>query len=94
MQSKTKFANRKKIPAKEAIEKIDEICIDKIGEEYRVKIDNDDSGSLLNVLFEEKCPDLAKELIQNPFYGWRRVLTIVPEGYLAVFYPLNKDDSM
>lgn len=76
-----------------AMDKIDEICIEQIGEEYRVKIDNDDGGSLINVLFEGSCPRLARSLIPSPFYGWRRVLTVVPEGYLAVFYPLNKSDD-
>ena len=93
MKKKVKFSRREKIPAKEAIEKIDEICIEQIGEEYRAKIDNDDGGSVINVMFEENCPPLAKELIQNPFFGWRRVLTIVPEGYLAIFYPLDKQDD-
>ncbi len=93
MQKKVKFSSREKIPAKEAMEKIDEICIEQIGEEYRVKIDNDDGGSMINVLFEGECPKLAKSLIPSPFCGWRRVLTVVPEGYLAVFYPLNKPDD-
>ena len=93
MTKKTKFSSSNKMPGEEALEKIDEICIEQVGEEYRVKIDNDDGGRVINVLFEEEVPQLARDLLRSPFFGWRLVRTIVPKGYLAVFYPFDNPEK-
>ena len=84
---------KEKISKEEALEKIDEICIGKIGEEYRAKIESDDGGNHLSIYFEGSCPALAKEYFHGSFHGWDTVIIIVPEGYLAVFHPLKKKDD-
>ena len=66
---------------------IHDICIDDIGEEYRVFIRSDDGGTHLEVLFEEKVPVKAKKLLTSPFKGWRLLKKTCPTGYLAAFYP-------
>jgi len=85
---------KNKLSKKEVIDLIDEICIDKIGEEYRVAFESDDGGYHVCISFEEKCPALAKEIFQAGFHGWDVILKIVPSGYLAVFHPLNKKDDV
>ncbi|OUU74680.1 MAG: hypothetical protein CBC29_06010 [Methylococcaceae bacterium TMED69] len=71
-------------------EKIDEICIVEIEEEYRVLWESDDGGNHIVVAFEKNCPPMAKKLLKSPFMGWRLIIKICPEGYLKVFHPLNK----
>ncbi len=82
-----------KISKEKLVEKIDEICIEQIGEEYRAKMESDDGGFHAVVYFEEKCPALAKKIFNGNFCGWRTIITIVPEGYLEVFHPLQKKDD-
>jgi len=88
-----KFAQINKATKDEVEDKLHEICIADIGEEYRVLWQNDDGGLHIVVAFEEQCPSLAKELIESPFMGWRLIKLIVPKDYLQVFYPLNKDNE-
>ena len=85
---------KNKLPKEEVLELIDEICIEKIGEEYRVAFESDDGGYHACISFEEKCPPLAKEIFQKGFHGWDVILKIVPEGYLAVFHPLTAKDEI
>jgi len=66
---------------------IHDICIDTIGEEYRVFVRSDDGGTHLEVWFEEKVPVKAKELLSSPFKGWRLLKKTCPTGYLAAFFP-------
>lgn len=86
-----KFPKRDKNFVMEAIE---DICIEDIDIEYRVKLGSDDGGSHIAVYFEledgEKLPDKAKRLLSSPFCGWRVIKLICPPGYLAAFFPLAK----
>lgn len=84
-----------KLLKQEALDKIDEICIETIGEEYRAKMESDDGGNHLVVYFEGTCPPLAKKYFQtgSSFHGWDIIIKIVPEGYLEVFHPLKKKDD-
>jgi len=74
-------------------EKLHEICIEKIGEEYRVLWQSDCGGNHIVVAFEEKAPDIAKDILRGVFMGWRLILMICPKDYLAAFYPLNKKNE-
>ena len=85
-----KYALKNKAPKEDVEDKLHEICIADIGEEYRVLWQNDDGGLHIVVAFEEEVPALAKQLIISPFMGWRLVKLITPQGYLEVFYPLDK----
>ena len=84
---------KEKISKLEIIEKIDEICIDQIGEEYRAILESDDGGFHVSVYFEEKCPELAKKTFHGNFFGWRTIIIIVPKGYLEVFHPIKPKDD-
>ncbi len=77
-------------PSKAEVEdKIHDICIDQIEEEYRVFWQSDDSGTHVSVYYEGKIPKLAEKLLPNNFMGWRLLLIIVPIGYLKEFHPLG-----
>ena len=82
---------KRKIKAtKEEVEdRIDTICILNWDTEYRVVFDSDDMGNHISVLFEGEVPQETKDLLRSPFQGWRLVRIMVPEGYLAAFYPLG-----
>ena len=80
-----------KVNYSEAEDRLHEICIEDIGEEYRIYISSDDGGNHIVVAFEENLPEDARSKIENPFMGWRLIFLIVPEGYLEVFHPLNKN---
>jgi len=75
---------------REAMDKIEHICIEDIGEEYFVKTGPDDGGMVIEVYFEEKVPDLARELICSDQFGWRICRFIVPKGYIKVFFLNDK----
>lgn len=79
----------KKVPFKTVESDLDEICIDKIGEEYRIFQQSDDGGNHVVIAFEKKLPKDTRKLIKNPYMGWRIIFLIVPEGYLEVFHPLK-----
>ena len=85
-----KYQQKTKANKTEVEDKLHEICIEKIEEEYRVLWQSDDGGHHVVVAFENKCPPLAKKLLSSTFMGWRLILLIVPDGYLSVFHPLNK----
>ena len=85
---------KNKLPKEQLTDIIDEICIEQIGEEYRVKFESDDGGYHVCISFEEECPALAKQIFHGgSFHGWDVILKIVPAGYLAVFDPLNKKED-
>lgn len=86
-----KYTQKQKGLKQDVEDELHEICIDKIGEEYRILWQQDDGGNHIVVAFEGECPSLAKELIQSTFRGWRLIKLICPIGYLQVFYPLNKE---
>ena len=81
---------KNKAAYKEAEDRLHEICIEDIGEEYRVLQQADDGGTHIVVAFEEQMPWNAREYIPSPFMGWRLIFLIVPRGSLEVFHPLNK----
>ena len=81
---------KKKESKLELEDKLHEICIADIGEEYRVLFKNDDGGEHVCVAFEEKLPPSAREYISSPFLGWRLMFVICPKGYLEVFHPILK----
>tara|TARA_B100000989_G_C19388496_1_gene404672 strand:- start:243 stop:506 length:264 start_codon:yes stop_codon:yes gene_type:complete len=81
---------KNKISKDEVEYQVDAICILNWDIEYRVVFDSDDMGNHISVLFEGKVPHESKDLLQSPFQGWRLVRIMVPEGYLAAFYPLGK----
>ena len=84
-------AHRRIISSKAEVEdRIDTVCILNWDTEYRVVFDSDDMGSHVSVYIEGEAPPESKELLISPFQGWRLVRIIVPEGYLAEFYPLGK----
>ena len=85
-----KYAQKTKASKTEVEDKLHEICIADIGEEYRVLWQSDDGGNHIVVAFEETVPSLAKELIPRPFCGWRLIFLICPPGFLEVFHPLKK----
>mgnify|MGYP001421464693 CR=1 FL=1 len=87
-----KYAQKTKFPKDEVEDKLHDILIGEIGEEYRVLWENDDGGLHITIAFEEVCPPLAKKLLPGQFMGWRLIKKICPEGYLGVFYPLSKDE--
>ena len=86
-----KYAQKTKSPKNEVEDRLHEICIDDIGEEYRILWQQDDGGSHVVVAFEDEVPPAAKNLLDSPFMGWRLIKLICPQGYLQVFYPLNKN---
>ena len=79
----------KEYTKKEVEDKIHDLCIDQIEEEYRVFWQSDDSGAHVSVYYEEKIPKLAEQLLPNDFMGWRLILVLTPEGYLRAFHPLG-----
>jgi hypothetical protein len=85
-----KYEQKTKHPKDEVDDKLHELCIAEIGEEYRVLWQSDDGGNHVCVYFEEEVPEKAKQVLSSPFMGWRLIKVIVPTGYLAVFYPLNE----
>ena len=83
---KSKFKNKEKLPLDEAIDKIELICIEQIGEEYFVKKSPDDGGMVIDVYFEEHVPALAKTLLSSDRFGWRICICTVPKGYIKAFF--------
>jgi hypothetical protein len=73
----------------EVEDKIHEICIDQIEEEYRVFWQSDDSGLHISVYYEVDIPKLAEQLLTNDFMGRRLILVITPKGFLNAFHPLG-----
>ena len=88
-----KYEQTKKSPKEKVEDALHEICIEEIGEEYRVLWKTDDGGNHIVVAFEEKVPEVAKKLLSAVFMGWRLILMICPHGYLEVFYPLKEKDE-
>ena len=80
----------KKKDYKLVADELHEICIENIGEEYRVFEKSDDGGSHIEICFEEKMPSYARKLISDPFMGWRVIFCIVPIGYLEAFSPIRE----
>ena len=80
---------KSKYSKEEVEDKIHDICIDQIEEEYRVFWRSDDSGTHVCVYFEGKIPRLAEKLLPNNFMDARLILICVPIGYLREFYPLR-----
>ena len=89
-----KYAQIKKEPKEKVEEALHELCIDKIGEEYRVLWKSDDGGLHIVVAFEEFVPEIAKEYLHGSFMGWRLILMKCPEGYLQAFYPIEKSNEV
>ena len=87
-----KYEQQKKFPKSEVEDRLHEICIEDIGEEYRVLWQSDDGGNHLVVAFEDKFPPNTREFISTPFMGWRTIFLICPVGYLNCFYPLKKKE--
>ena len=73
----------------EVEDRLHEICIEDIGEEYRVFFKSDDGGEHICVAFEGIVPPGTRKLIDTPFMGWRLIIVITPVGYLDAFHPLN-----
>ena len=88
-----KYEQVKKAPKEKVDDALHEICIDKIGEEYRVLWKSDDGGHHIVVAFEEEVPSIAKDLLHGMFMGWRLILMKCPEGYLEAFYPIKEKDE-
>jgi hypothetical protein len=86
-----KFEQIKKSPKKVVEEKLHEILIEDIGEEYRILWESDDGGNHVVVAFEEFCPPITKTLLPGDFMGWRLIRKICPAGYLEAFYPIKED---
>lgn len=82
--------SKEKSSSEEAIEALHEICIEQIGEEYRVLKKSDDGGNHLVVAFEKQAPPNVHNLIPGSFMGWRVIILITPEGYLEVFHPIKE----
>lgn len=59
---------------------------------FRVSLDSDDGGTLINVMLEDhsNTQEIMKEL-DLAYPGQRLVITKVPEGWLQVFRPLNSN---
>ena len=87
-----KYAQKIKAPKEVVEDALHEICIVEWDTEYRVFWSNDDGGHHIVVAFEEEVPENSVEKLMSPYMGWRLVRLVVPKGYLAVFYPLNKKD--
>ena len=87
-----KYVQKEKSPKKIVEDILHEICIDKLGEEYRILWESDDGGNHIVVAFEEFCPPGSKEYLPGQFMGWRLIKKICPSGYLEVFYPIKKDE--
>tara|TARA_Y100000034_G_C6686301_1_gene301948 strand:+ start:158 stop:427 length:270 start_codon:yes stop_codon:yes gene_type:complete len=87
------FGIRKKHSKIEVEDILHEICIEKIEEEYRILWRSDCDGLHIVIAFEKECPQLARELFSGIFMGWRLLKAIYPEGYLQVFFPLDKIDD-
>ena len=82
------FAQKKKATKDEVEDQLYDICITNWDTEFRVLWQSDDGGNHVVVAFEGETPEGSKQLLKSPFMGWRLIRMIVPEGYLAVFYPL------
>jgi hypothetical protein len=74
-------------------EKLHEILIEEIGEEYRFLWKSDDSGIKPTIMFEEVCPDLAIKKLLGRFMGWDLILVTCPKGYLEIFHPIESFSS-
>ena len=83
--------SKNKSPKQEVEEALTELCIAEWDTEFRVLFQSDDGGNHISVAFEGAAPPDSKEKLKSPFMGWRLVRMIVPEGYLAAFYPLVKN---
>lgn len=61
---------------------------------FRVLLDSDDGGHVINVMVEDhsNTAEIMREL-DRAYSGHRTVLTKVPEGWLKVFRPLNGNRS-
>ena len=81
---------KEKKPFEEVEDTLHEICIMEIEEEYRILQQSDDGGNHIVVAFEGVVPFKAKKYLTGSFMGWRLLIMTVPEGYLKLFYPLNK----
>ena len=81
-------AMKKKAPRLEVEDHLTETCILNWDTEFRVLFQSDDGGNHVAVAFEGEVPLSSKEILRSPYMGWRLVRLLVPEGYLAVFYPL------
>ena len=68
-----------------------EVCISEWDTEYRVYWQSDDGGNHLVVAFEGQAPADSLEKLTKVSQGIRFVRLIVPEGYLAVFHPLQDE---
>ena len=57
---------------------------------FRVLLDSDDGGTLINVMLEDhsNTQEIMREL-DRAYPGHRLVITKVPHGWLKVFRPLN-----
>ena len=84
------FAQKKKAAKEEVEDQLYDICITNWDTEFRVLWQSDDGGHHIVVAFEGAVPPDSKELLKSPFMGWRMIRMLVPEGYLAAFYPLGK----
>jgi len=92
MFKKSTFSN-KEISMEQAIEELEDICIGKVGIEYRVMGGSDDGGSHIKVYLEleenQGLPEIAKKELASPYKGWRVIKLMCPIGYLEAFYPLS-----
>ena len=84
------FAQKKKATKEEVEDQLYDICITNWDTEFRVLWQSDDGGHHIVVAFEGAVPPDSKELLKSPVMGWRMIRMLVPEGYLAAFYPLGK----
>ena len=70
-------------------DRLNEILIEDIGEEYRIKWASDNSGPHVCVMFENEFPENSRKYLPTPFMGWRLIIMKVPQGYLDIFYPIK-----
>ena len=68
---------KQKAPKEEVEERLNEILIEDIGEEYRIKWASDNSGPHVCVYFEGEFPPESKEYLPSSFMGWRLIKIIV-----------------
>jgi len=87
-----KYEQKTKSPKEEVEDRLHEILIEEIGEEYRILWESDDGGYHIVIAFEEICPPKSKELIPGSFMGWRLIKKMCPKGYLEAFYPIKTDE--
>ena len=61
---------------------------------FRVILDSDDGGSVINVMIEDhsNSQEILREM-DRAYPGHRLVVTKVPEGWLKVFKPLSGNRS-